>query len=200
MFTCELVYEEEPQSIIFECKFGGCKLSSALGEFSNLNKHLSIHKETRNWYDSYRSKDEDKIGILKDSELKIIRLFISSHQSLTLLRNEVFVSAFKTVLPVPDYKTFRYTLLPNSIIKLKQYIEIKLKGAAYVTIIPDIWEKDKEHFLGLAAILTYNSFERLFVVLGIQNILGNSSEDIKKTTESIINEYQFEYSKIKGIF
>ena len=37
------------------------------------------------------------------------------------------------------------------------------------------------------------------VVLGVKRIHGKSAEDIKESTEEIINEYIFDSSKIKGI-
>ena len=177
LFKCQLEYTEKPGSISFECKTKGCKLFCALGEFTNLNKHLLTHNDTRAWYNSYRSSAE-RINMLTNQELKLIRLFIASHQSLTLISSNVFSETFKSALPVPDYKTFRNTLLPSALEKMKKYIETKLNSAFSVVIIPDLWEKNQDHYIGLGAILSFSTFERLFVILGFKPIYGNSAEDI----------------------
>ena len=77
-------------------------------------------------------------------------------------------------------------------------IEQFLEKAVIITRIPDIWEKNNDHRLGLAAIVTFDSFERRILIISIEIIDGSSAERVKQVTESIVNTYEFDKSKIKG--
>ncbi len=80
---------------------------------------------------------------------------------------------------------------------LHDVIKDLLKKALVVTIIPDIWENNLNHRLGLGATLTFDSFEK--ELLGVEIIEGNNAEAIKKVMENIVNGYSFDKNKIKGI-
>jgi hypothetical protein len=68
-----------------------------------------------------------------------------------------------------------------------------------VALVPDIWQHNFNTFLGLCAVLTLSACEAQLVVLGVRRIEGESAEDIKIGTENIVNDYIFDYKKIKGI-
>jgi hypothetical protein len=176
LFKCQLEYSEKPDSVLFECKVNRCKL---VGELTNLNKHLLLHNDTRTWYNSYRSSTE-RLNMLTNQEFKLIRLFIASHQSLTLINSNIFSETFKSALPVPDYKTFRNTLPPCALEKMKKYIEPKLNSAFSVVIIPDLWEKNQDHFIGLGAILSFGTWKDFSLFLDSKQFLVIPLRTLKK--------------------
>ena len=87
---------------------------------------------------------------------------------------------------------FRYDFLKEVILKLPDEIEILLKKALIVTLIPGIWESNFIHRLGLGVTLIFDSFDRQLLLIGIEIIQGINAESIKLTTESIINQYEFD--------
>jgi hypothetical protein len=64
-----------------------------------------------------------------------------------------------------------------------------------------LWSNPKlVSFLGLAAMITYENLEKDCVVIGLEIMRGkHNAENIKSVIEKIINEYDFDKSKLNGI-
>ena len=73
-----------------------------------------------------------------------------------------------------------------------------LQESLIVTLIPDIWENNFIHRLGLGGIVTSATFERQLLIIGIEMIEGSGAEKVKQVTESIVNNYDFNKAKLKG--
>jgi hypothetical protein len=194
-------FDNEPDKVELVCKIGkGCKFSCKLGEFTNLNKHLLIHPESRAWYHSYRSWNKNFKYGLTNGQLNLVKFFVSSYQILSDLQNQHFRQLIDSSIKIPSYVYFRNSFLPEVCEMLSKELETKLKEAKYVTIIPDVWEYNFVHRLGLGATLVYDSFQTDLVILGIEVIAGSSAEEVKPVIESIINRYSFDKNKITGSF
>ena len=131
--------------------------------------------------------------------LFLIKLFVSSNQSLNLLKNEYFRKLCSNSVHILSEVYFRYDFLKEVIEKLHHEIEVLLKKALVVTLIPDIWESNLIHRLGLGVTLVFDSFDRQLLVIGIEIIQGSNVDELKITTESIINKYDFDKKKIRSI-
>jgi hypothetical protein len=90
--------------------------------------------------------------------------------------------------------------LPRVVLLLKDEITKLLKKSVAITLIPDIWEHNREHFLGLGASIINLYYEKDLAILGVEAIEGNSAEFIKACIEKIINFYDFPKDKIKCKF
>ena len=55
------------------------------------------------------------------------------------------------------------------------------------------------HRLGLGVTLVFDSFDRQLLVIGKEIIQGSNADELKITTESIINMYDFDKKKIRSI-
>ncbi len=73
-----------------------------------------------------------------------------------------------------------------------------LQESLIVTLIPDIWENNFIHRLGLGGIVTSATFERQLLIIGIEMIEGSGAEKVKQVTESIVNNYDFNKANLKG--
>ena len=198
-FKSETTFINKPKSVKFECKIKNCVLNCSFGALSNLNKHLLKHDESRRWYKKY----QDHLGVkpstgLTDGQLNLIKLVVSSYQSLNLLKNEYFRKLCSNSVHIPTELYFRYDFLKEVIEKLHEEIETLLKKALVVTLIPDIWESNLIHRLGLGVTLIFDSFDRQLLVIGIEIIQGSNAEAIKFATESIVNKYDFDKKKIRS--
>ena len=125
-------------------------------------------------------------------------MFVSSYQSLALISNEYFRKLISNTVSIPSLFYFRYDFLQKVIDNLHKEIETILKEALIVTLIPDIWEKNFFHRLGLGAVVTTASFDRQLLIIGVELIEGRTAEAVKKVTESIVNKYNFDKNKVKG--
>jgi len=98
-------------------------------------------------------------------------------------------------------KTVKNTILPEMVKKVKITLEEKLNKAIHIILIVDLWSnKQMTGFCGLAAMVTYENFERECFVIGLQRIYKrHTAENIKAVFEEIVNEYDFNKSKLKGI-
>ena len=81
-------------------------------------------------------------------------------------------------------------------------IEKKLENAAYISLIPDIWtSKRMLDFCATAVSKMSETFQREILVVGMGKMPGNHyAENIKAIMETLINRYEFDKSKIKGLF
>jgi len=120
-FKLESIFINKPKTVKFECKIKNCVLNCSFGALTNLNKHLIKHDESRRWYKKY----QDHLGVkpstgLTDGQLNLIKLFVSSYQSLNLLKNEYFRKLCSNSVPSEVY--FRYDILKEVIEKLHNEI------------------------------------------------------------------------------
>jgi hypothetical protein len=129
----------------------------------------------------------------------LIKFVISSHESLNQLNNKLFVKLLNPKLKITGYFYFRNKVLPEILKLLKTELAERLKIADSITLIPDIWDYKREHFLGLAAALINRTFERQYIVLGIESIDGYSSESINKYINKILAQYDFNKANINGM-
>ena len=200
-YKCDTFFEEKPsksEKILFTCKDSGCRYNTPFGEFTNLNKHLLTHAETRKWYMLYQ-ENSTEIMITEDM-LDFVKFFISTYQSLSVLENDYLYRLLKPSLKVDGYFYFRNSFLPRVVQLLKGEITKLLRKSVAITLIPDIWEHSREHFLGLGASIINLYYEKDLVILGVEPIEGNSAEFIKACIEKIINTYDFPKDKIKCNF
>ena len=103
-----------------------------------------------------------------------------------MLSNEWFRKLINNSVEIPSEFYFRYDFLARVINSLHDVIEDLLKKAVVVTIIPDIWEKNLNHRLGLGATLTFDSFETELLILGVELIEGNNAELLKKLRKILL--------------
>ncbi|CAF0713084.1 unnamed protein product [Brachionus calyciflorus] len=70
----------------------------------------------------------------------------------------------------------------------------------FVTLFPDRWTSlNNTEFLGLGAQLTGVLLNKEVLILGMIDLIGeHSAENIQQAIETIVNEYDFDKSKIKG--
>jgi hypothetical protein len=73
---------------------------------------MYINKERRVWYKKYqdRCKPGDK-ATLTESQLDLVKLFVSSYQSLSLISNEYFRKLISDSVKIPSEYYFRYDFL-----------------------------------------------------------------------------------------
>lgn len=197
-FTCNNKCTEFGETIKLVCKIGGCIYNCKLGDFTNLNKHLKTHPETHKWYRSYIYHSKRRNTNLPEGMITFIKFFITAYQNLNLLQNPYFRLLIQRTIQIPDYFYFRYQMLPQCLGMLHDMIEQLLNQASYVLLVPDIWEHNFLSYVGLVGILTMPTCDTKFVALGIIRVAGQTAEDIKEGTETIIKSYIFENSKITG--
>ena len=84
---------------------------------------------------------------------------------------------------------------------LKEIITTKLQLAESVCLITDSWSsKQQRHFIALGANLTYSTFEKETLVISMMATSGTqNAEKLKQCIEQMINEFDFNKSKIRGI-
>ena len=136
-----------PKYLYFGCKrkkySSYCKLHSCIGGFTNLNKHLTKHESTLNWYNCYikyvHKKNDKNTDYISDEKLNLIKFFITSNLSLAQLRNVYLRSILKDEVKLPSFFTFRYKYLNEVMSLLHGKIEKKCQDASYITLIPDGW-------------------------------------------------------------
>ena len=169
-----------------------------MGEFTNLNKHLLTHEETRKWYIMYQDHSSEKM--ITEDMLDFVKFFISTYQSMSVLENDYLYRLLKPSLKIDGYFYFRNSFWLRVFLLLKDEITKLLKKSVAITLIPDIWEHNREHFLGLGASIINLYYEKDLAILGVEPIEGNSAEFIKACIEKIIDTYDFPKDKIKCKF
>jgi len=90
---------------------------------------------------------------------------------LTELENPYLLDLLEQSGPIPSYEQFLNTLLPNVMQLLFKMLENKLKNAAAITIIIDLWvNKAQTDFIAIGAAITNKSFEREIIVLNMMRM------------------------------
>ena len=84
--------------------------------------------------------------------------------------------------------------------QVKKVITEKLNKATVVNLIVDIWSNSQmTDFMGLAAMLLNDNFEKECFVIGLERMpRSHNAENIKATIENIVNKYEFDKTKISG--
>jgi hypothetical protein len=196
-------------SIEFTCKGRKCetKLNCKLGETSNLNKHLkNVCKDNsvREWYTQYAlyTKNNDPNLIINDHQLNLIKYFISSNSALQELKNPNLISITIPELKMPSEYVFRNTLLPEVMKNLRKCQENKLNNAETISLMTDLWtNRANSDFIAVAASCSNSCFDREIFIIDMVRMEGrHTAENIKKAIEIMINKFEFDKSKISGIF
>lgn len=206
-FTSIREFNTKPkENVKFVCKEHGCKLEAPLGDFTNLNKHFinkpNNHPIGREWYILYKKKSKNsQEKVLSDQTLNLMKYFISSDTALEQLNNKFLRKVFLPDLKVFSVWTFRYKILPAVILKLKESIQSKLQLADCVTLVTDGWtgQFSNIEYMALCAQTINNSWEIELIVVGmVEMVNGHSAEEVKIAIEKMVNEYEFDKSKIQG--
>jgi hypothetical protein len=149
MFTTEKrVFDEKSSGKIeFTCKLNKKhRLNCVFGELTNLNQHMYIHKEARVWYKKYQDHcTPGNKATLTEGQLDLIKLFVSSYQSLSLISNEYFRKLISDSVKIPSDYYFCNDFLKTVVEKLHGAIQNILQESLIVTLIPDIWKKNFIH-------------------------------------------------------
>ena len=151
-----------------------------------------------NAYDNHNSRFSNGFEINQDI-LKLVKYFISSNTAFKELNNHFLRDLITCKIPCTE--TFSNTIIKKVLEILRNEIKIKLNEAKNFCLISDIWSnKQMLAFMGLEAIVINKNFEKELLVIGmIEMPLRHCAEDIKKAIENIVNSYEFDYTKIKGV-
>jgi hypothetical protein len=103
---------------------------------------------------------------------------------------------------IPSLNAFNDSILPKVYSELQEAIALKLRLANTICLILDIWSSSQMiDFIGVAVNMTDKNFNRECCVIGLDRMEGShNAENIKLAVEKIINQYEFDKKKIKGIF
>jgi hypothetical protein len=118
-------FQKRPDQIQFHCK--EClneennKTSITVkitpkADFTNLNKHLNIHKKTKEWYDLYLNNNNSKIKnekIITNGDLSVIKFFITADTAINQLKNDFLRDMLDPSIKIYSHYTFRYKLIPS---------------------------------------------------------------------------------------
>ena len=121
--------------------------------------------------------------------MNVIKYFISSNSAFTQLENEHLRKILK--IKLPSNKSFSDVLLPQVMELVYSAINDKLHKASSIFLISDIWtNKPMYDFMGLAASLTNEAFDKEIVVIGMKLMEGNHcAENIQTAIQALVNKY-----------
>jgi hypothetical protein len=139
--------------------------------------------------------------MISDESLNLLKYFITSDSALEQLNNKYLRQVLLPDLKVFSVWTFRYKILPAIMLKLKEAIESKLKASDSIILVTDGWtgQFSNIEYFALCAQTINSSWDTELLVIGMIELLdGHSAEEIKKAIEKMINEYNFDKSKITG--
>ncbi|RNA03160.1 hypothetical protein BpHYR1_042103 [Brachionus plicatilis] len=119
---------------------------------------------------------------------------------LNQLSNPCFKDILNSSIMALSYHKIRNLMLPEVMVKFFNHIESKLKHAANISLVVDIWtNRVSANFIALGAVLFDFNFNRQLKLIDMQRINGgHCSENIQIAIEYIINKYCFDYRKIVG--
>ena len=196
------------------CLFCNNTYHSKKGRFTNCNSHIDDHiakgnLECKEWLKRYREFKEQKKhpktnsneNIYK-SDMLLVYHFIASNSALTQLNEKSFIKICeKAGIKIVNRKAFTKRILQDAMSKLKKKIEVKLNSAYRVFLITDIWtNKQMLDFIAVSANIIYENFDKETLVIGMMKMPGpHNAENIKICVEDIINEYNFDKTKVDGM-
>ena len=181
--------EQTDENITFKCKICEKNYQAVLARTTNLNKHLKTHDLLDEWFKEYETYKQPKKTVIDDTNLKLIKYFISSNVALKELKNK-WLRELISVEVLPGPHSFRKRILPEVYKRLRQEIELRLKEASSICLLTDLWcNFQNTDFIGICATLMYPSFEKEILVIDMMKMLGkkHSAENIKSAIESMVN-------------
>lgn len=200
----KLNIENKGSKIEYKCLLCPVVITCIPSDSRNIKRHLEYNCKNKflieRWMKDYNKSQNVKKKIISNEILNLVLFFISTNYSLIQLENPFLRKFFSIELPCA--RTFKETILPDVLNKLHECLEKKLNLSSHVSIITDIWTDRQMHdFMGLAAAITNSVFEREIIVIGMISMPGNHcAENIQEAIENIINRFDFNYSKISGIY
>lgn len=200
-YNSEIVFDEKPSGTLeFKCKLCSTPVHVPLGRSGNLLKHIETHTEALPWVQLYREHaNQSKQFRLDANTYHLIRFFVNSNVAIEALRDPDLRELVKVDLPDP--RTFRTSILPRVRQILQNIIVDRLKSACSVSLIADIWsDKRARDFIAVCAVLHHSVFLRESIVIDVRRMEGShNAEGLKTAIERIINELEFDKSKIRSI-
>ncbi|CAF1137446.1 unnamed protein product [Brachionus calyciflorus] len=192
-FTQSENQSSQGEKILFNCIFCKEKFYACLGRTSNIKVHLERHfyvPDLITWFQLYGEENcaQNRLKI-DDFTIKLVKFFIGSNSSLNQFDSIYFKDLFSSQkIDIPCSKTFCEKTLPAVYESVNNEIEKKLKRAASICLVSDIWtNKPILDFLGLAANIVYDNFEKEILVIGMVRMSGrHNAENIKQAIESIV--------------
>ena len=134
--------------------------------------------------------------------MDLTKYIITSNQATQELENPHLQSIFARhhITPVTE-KNFVGNILPNVVAKMKNIITNKLRRCKHCTLLTDIWSSNQlVDILGCCCSLVYTDFTKETIVIGLRKMNGaHTAENIKEAVEAIVNQYEFDKSKIRGV-
>jgi len=189
------------------CIFCNNTYHSRQGRFTNCNAHIDDHVangnlECKEWLKRYREFKQQKQPRNEEknqnkSDLLLVYHFIASNSALTQLKEKSFIKICeKAGIKIVNRKSFTKRILQDAMDMLKEKIEEKLISASRVCLITDIWtNKQMLDFIAVSANIIYEET----VVIGMIKMPGpHNAENIKIGVEKIVNEYNFDKTKVDG--
>ncbi len=182
-------------------------MESPLGDFSNLNKHFFNkpldHPVCKAWHGLNKKRESNKVQqtIISDGTFNLLKYFISSDTALDQLNNKFLGSVLNPDIKVYSVWTFRYKILPQVLKDLKIEIANVLQSSEYITLITDGWTGPFSNieYWAVCVQTVNSSWETEFIVLGMNEMTkGHTAEEIQIAIENIVNQYDFDNTKIKG--
>ena len=197
----------ENQQLKFLCIFCDTSISASLGKTSNILTHLKkFHQdEIGSWltaFEASTSVPHNKFRIDQDT-YGLVNYFISTNHAASNFDSKHFKFLMRNYkIALPCSRTFSDVILTDVFEKIKKEIESLLQKALTVCLISDIWtNKQMLDFMGLAANITTEDHVKETVVIGMMLMPGiHNAENIKKTIEQLVNQYDFNKSVISGKF
>jgi hypothetical protein len=134
----EMFCEERDEIISFISKICEKTYKAVLTKTTNLNKHLKTHDELDEWFRKYENYKQPKKTVIEDTNLKLIKYFISSNAALKELKNKWLRELISEQL-LPGPHSFRKRILPEVYKKLREEIQLRLKESSSVCLLTDLW-------------------------------------------------------------
>ena len=134
------------------------------------------------------------------NEATMENAFMSSNTASAEIKNK-YLRVLLANIQMPGVNSFTETILPDLVKQVKLLIINKLIRSTTVILVASSWPADNACFcMGLTAVICDQSLEKDCHVIGIRRIEGaHSAENIQSAIGSIVNEYAFDKSKIKGV-
>jgi len=186
-FHCRTEFDSKPpkkEKLQFTCIYCYKVIHEPLGKSGNFFKHFNStqckgKKDFKAWkkvYDEFNLNETDDDSCLDDDIMDLTKYVISSNtatQELSNIHLKRLLERHKIHLPC-------------------------LRKAKTVTLIGDIWDsRQMADFFALCCQVTFADFSKKLIVLGLKRMNGpHNAENIIDVTEQILNQYDFDKSKV----
>lgn len=197
MFRCKICLEED-ENVMRDSQL----YKAPYHDGSNLTKHLSRHPRVASWLKKHnKSINRVKECLIDQNMWTFLTYFLSSNMSITEMRKKEFQKLVSLTVKCPSYETLRNKLLDVVLKRLFDLIEIRLSVATVITLITDLWTNSMNtRFLALAVSCTHLDTSKEIFVLDMREVSESATaENIKEHIESMINQFNFDKSKIIGL-